>query len=81
MTDQDVIAAIRRHHLKANIQHYAPETLHWDLAYVDKGGTIFGMGPYVKLPVDWDGERVMIRVYPPARLQRQLAKKWKPTKP
>jgi hypothetical protein len=73
VTDADVIAAIRKTHLKANIAHEHPRTHRWDRARVDPGGTIFGPGPYVKLPLA-DGRT--IRVYPPARLQRRLAKKW-----
>lgn len=87
MTDSDVIAAVRKNHLKANIRNKFYVRHYWDLAWVDPGGTIFGPGPYVKLPVDWlvgDGgdatERVTIRVYPPARLRRRLAELWKPSR-
>lgn len=83
MTDADVIAAIQRCHLKANIRYSCYVRHHWDLAWVDPGGTIFGPGPYVKLPVDWlvrngsdETNRVTIRVYAPARLRRRLAKAW-----
>lgn len=91
MTDQDVVAAIRANHLKANIgwiedlgptpMHSSgvPIVLHWERAWLDPGGTIFGHGPYVKLPITgyWGtDEETTHRVYPPARLQRQLAKKW-----
>lgn len=85
MTDADVIAAIRKTHLKANIDHACYVRHYWKQAWVDPGGTIFGSGPYVKLPVDLlerDGSkktcRVTIRVYAPARLRKQLAKKWLP---
>ncbi len=85
MSDAEVIAAIRANHLKANIRNRCYVRHYWDQAWLDKGGTIFGPGPYVKLPVDWlvrDGsdetDRVTIRVYPPARLRRQLTKKWSP---
>ena len=88
MTDADVIAAIREKHLKANIDMYEGNKaiydakLHWDRAWVDPGGTIFGLGPYVKLPVtfwEWGQsvtDEVTIRVYPPARLRRRLTKLW-----
>lgn len=84
MSDAEVIDAIRRNHLKANISNPYYVRHHWKLAWVDPGGTIFGDGPYVKLPVDWlerEGSRrtarVTIRVYAPARLRRTLARKWK----
>jgi hypothetical protein len=83
VTDADVIAAIRANHLQANISNTAYVRHHWDEAWLDPGGTIFGEGPYVKLPVDWlmcdgseDTERVVIRVYPPARLRRRLNRRW-----
>ena len=94
MTDADVIAAIRANHLKANIGWIedmganpthstgAPIVLHWDRAWLDPGGTIFGSGPYVKLPITgyWGThEETTHRVYPPARLQRRLAKHWSPS--
>jgi hypothetical protein len=73
VTSADVIAAIRRQHLKANIDREPPRTRRWAEAWVDPGGTIFGSGPYVKLPLA-DGR--VIRVHPPARLRRQLAARW-----
>lgn len=83
MSDAEVIAAIRANHLKANICHDVYVRHYWDRAYLDPGGTIFGEGPYVKLPVDWlvkDGSsdtcEVVIRVYAPARLRRQLHQRW-----
>lgn len=78
MTDRFVIEAIRRCHLKANIgnPHYTAHD--WNAAWVDAGGTIFGRGPYVHLPVLWHGEKVTIRVYPPEHLRRRLAKAWRP---
>lgn len=88
LSDRDVIAAIRRCHLKANISQSVYVRHHWKLAHVDPGGTIFGPGPYVKLPVDWlvrtgskETTRVTIRVYAPARLRRRLAKRWIPAPP
>lgn len=86
MTDADVIAAIRANHLETNISNRYYVRHHWDRAWVDQGGTIFGPGPYVKLPVDLatndepnsPTEEVTIRVYAPARLRRRLARLWQP---
>jgi len=87
MTDADVIAAIRANHLKANIENTCYVRHHWSEAWVDPGGTMFGAGPYVKLPVDWligpgsdETTRVVIRVYAPARLRRRLAAQWRPAR-
>lgn len=84
LSDADVVAAIRRSHLQANIDNPYYVRHHWNLAWVDPGGTVFGPGPYVKLPVDWlvrkgseETARVTIRVYAPARLRRRLAARWK----
>lgn len=82
MTDMDVIAAIRRSHLKANIARFEldPEAvILWDRAYIDPGGTIFGPGPYLKVPVmcpSWADGITVHRVYAPARLRRLLAARW-----
>lgn len=78
MTRAQVIAAIRRHHLKANIDAFErhPRTFgrpQWTKAWVDPGGTVWGDGPYLKVPIaggQWDG--TVQRVYPPARLRRRL---------
>lgn len=82
MTDVEVIAAIRRQHLKANIENHCYVRHYWKLAWLDVGG-VFCEGPYVHLPVDWlvrkgsrQTERVTIRVFAPARLRRRLARKW-----
>jgi hypothetical protein len=84
MSDNEVVAAIRARHLKANIAWYEahPEryTLHWDRAFVDRGGTIFGLGPYVKLPITVHepnfSDEITIRVYAPERLRKRLAVAW-----
>jgi hypothetical protein len=86
VTDREVIEAIRADHLAANISNRYYVRHHWDRAWVDPGNTMFGLGPYVKLPVDWansddpaDGTcEVVIRVYAPVRLRRRLAKQWVP---
>jgi len=78
MSDADVIAAIRKNHLKANISEYMHREQFWAGATVDRGGTIFGPGPYVHLPVRGDLAYAVIRVYAPARLRRRLAQRWKP---
>ena len=91
MTDADVIAAIRACHLKANIgwmEQHPKMRVHWtatkerpvngDLyVTVDPGGTIFGPGPYIKVPVSgmgWEGTRH--RVYAPERLRKRIAARW-----
>ncbi len=78
LTDAEVIAAIRENHLTANIRDEYIVREYWGEATVDPGGTIFGPGPYVKLPVQRFIERVVIRVYPPARLRKRLQKQWIP---
>lgn len=89
MTHAEVIAAIRRDHLKANIgwieamvpppkhRNGNPIHVHWDRAWVDEGGTVFGAGPYLHVPIMnyWStDEETVHRVYPPARLRRRLRK-------
>lgn len=77
-----IVAAIRAHHLKANIlgHEQAGNAIHWDRAWVDPGGTIFGNGPYAKVPVTFHDappgpeNEIVIRVYAPERLRRKLAK-------
>lgn len=52
----------------------------WLYVTVDPGGTIFGPGPYIKVPVTgngWDGTRH--RVYAPERLRKRLAARWQRT--
>lgn len=82
VTKAEVVAAIRRSHLKANIDQFEKEktaTVHWNRAWIDPGGTIFGPGPYLKVPVTSKafGGSTLCRVYAPARLQRRLAAAWK----
>jgi hypothetical protein len=82
MSDNEIITAIRAQHLKKNIRAFEGKpgcTLHWRRAHVDPGGTIFGPGPYVKLPITvtarshWGvRDELTIRVYPTARLRRRL---------
>lgn len=84
MTDAEVLAVIRTRHLKANIGDYEKDppvervTVHWDRAWLDPGGTLFGPGPYAKVPIsllDFHDE-IVVRVYPPAALRRRLAREW-----
>jgi hypothetical protein len=75
MTDRDIVAAICRQHLKANIAEWEADTtciVHWDRATVDHSG-VFAVGPYLHVPVTWDDDYCVVRVYPPARLARRLA--------
>ena len=73
MTDREVIEAIRANHLKANIDaHERGETgavVRWDRAWLDRGGTIFGAGPYAKVPIEFEDDEIVVRVYPPERLR------------
>lgn len=76
MTDAEVIAAIRQCHVTCNMERFGEGLRYadWENAWVDPGGTIFGEGPYLKVPVkggEWDG--TVQRVYAPARLRRKLA--------
>jgi len=78
MTKAQIIKAIRREHLKANISAHETNPRkwgrpHWTRAWIDPGGTIFGPGPYLKVPIvggELDG--TVQRVYPTARLRRRL---------
>jgi hypothetical protein len=80
VTDAEVLDAIRANHLKANISVAEAEgRAHWDRAWIDRGGTIFGAGPYAKVPVSLmqDGvvvDEIVVRVYPPERLRKRLAR-------
>lgn len=85
MNDADVIAAIRQTHLKANIAPFERDPARWGRpdwarARVDPGGTVWGPGPYLHVPIvggAWGGTAQ--RVYPPARLRRHLAARWDST--
>ena len=87
MTDAEVLAAIQKTHLKANIGGYesgkAKGRPRWDRAWLDPGGTIFGPGPYAKVPIDWDDcyGGIIVRVYAPERLRKRLAAKWSGLRP
>jgi len=76
----EIVAAIRASHLKGSGVDGTERIVHWDRAYVDPGGTIFGPGPYLKVPITLLTEsgqpidEITVRVYPPARLLRKLAK-------
>lgn len=82
LLDAEVITAIRACHLQANIVHFEREPIRWgapcwEQAWIDPGGTVFGPGPYLKVPIlggEWDGTTQ--RVYAPARLRRRLARAW-----
>jgi hypothetical protein len=83
MTDAEVIAVIRVTHTWSNIKDPLFVRHYWDKATLDPGGTIFGPGPYVHLPVDYianrqtgETERLVIRVYPSERVRRTLERLW-----
>lgn len=76
MTDLEVIAAIKANHLKVNVTfiYDVGGRLDWGRAWVDPGNTLFGLGPYAKVPTTHDD--TVIRVYPPERLRKKLAAQW-----
>lgn len=79
MTDAEVIQAIRRNHLKANIADFEKAGFEpqWQKAWIDRGETwVFGPGPYVKLPCRKGYAQRVIRVYPPKRLRLKLRQQW-----
>ncbi len=45
-------------------------------AFLDRGGVLFGSGPYLHVRVRGEGEERWVRVYPPERLRRRLAVQW-----
>lgn len=78
MTDFDVIAAIRRSHLIFDSEHFPGADVQWERATIDLGGTsLWGLGPYLHVPVEVDGDSFVVRVHAPARLRRRLAAQWK----
>lgn len=86
MNDAEVLAAIQATHLRANIAGYearADAEVHWEQAWIDPGGVLWGPGPYAKVPITFKDEGpawdVVIRVYPPERLRKRLAKQWSGT--
>lgn len=87
MKDAEVLAAILASHLRANISAYEGgingAAIHWNRAYLDPGGVIFGPGPYAKVPITFPGDDpgwdIVVRVYPPERLRKRLAKTWERT--
>lgn len=82
--DAEIIALIRKNHLKANISDAEEDAessiIHWDEAWVDPGGTIFGPpdAPYLKVPVTSrlfsDADKLPRRVYATARLRPKLVR-------
>ena len=80
MSEKEIIAAIRTHHLRANIAKFEDDPQFWgrplwSKAWLDAGGTIFGDGPYLHVPIkggDLDG--TVQRVYAPERLRKRLAR-------
>lgn len=80
--ERKALAAIRATHLQANIGGHergmtggVPQ---WDAAWLDPGGVIWGPGPYAKVPIHFpeggSGWDIVVRVYPPERLRKRLAK-------
>lgn len=77
-----MIDAIRKKHRRNNIgvweRHPERGTIRWERAFVDGGGTIFGPGPYLHVPItmnpDWYGceDEIAVRVYPRERLRKNL---------
>lgn len=81
MTAKQVIAAIRKCHLRCHFDDAHPRRVgrpQWHKAWIDGGGEWI----YLHVPCKggtwgWDG--TVQRVFPPARLRRQLARKWWPS--
>jgi hypothetical protein len=78
MTKNEVIAAIRRTHLKANIDEFERRPREWGKplwseAWIDGGNEWI----YLHVPIrggEWGG--TVQRVFPPAALRRRLAAVW-----
>lgn len=76
MTDAEIIAAIRAEHEPWDIDVWEASPVlrvRWDRASVDPGGTVFGPGPYLHVPVEGEDDEWSVRVYPPESLRRRLA--------
>jgi hypothetical protein len=79
MTDQEVIEAVQLNALEW--RHMVAGQIvweRWEEATVDPGGSLWGPGPYVKLPVDVvyeDGteDLITVRVHPREWIRRILA--------
>ncbi len=83
LSDAEVLAAIRANHRKANISGYearADAVIHWEQAWIDPGGVLWGSGPYAKVPITFKDEGpawdIVVRVYPPEWLRKRLHKQW-----
>ena len=73
MTDAEIIAAIRKMHLTIDVPPDA--VLDWERATVDPGGTFFGPGLYLHVPVTTcDGDRLVVRANAPKRIRKRLAR-------
>lgn len=80
LTSAEVLAIIREKHLKASLRWFHKQpgvVIHWDRAWLDPGGVIFGLGPYAKVPVTLtDNDQRVIRVHVAEPLRKRLARLW-----